>query len=236
VSGKRRDVDLVAARKVEATPVWGGGRMKSALALVLLVSLSGAFADDMDDRVQAALAQEASTSIVSALRGDAVRGNLKAAHELGLMYLEGRHVERDPAQARALFEAAEEQILYRNRYKLGYAESQFELGRMHELGIGGTRDPESAADWYERAAEQGHARSRIALARLYLDDSAPPRGFDSAYWWALLAVNSYGLSDVDRVEARRILDAARSRLAPPEIRLLERKAANWSPPLFAELD
>lgn len=193
-----------------------------------------ALADNMDDRVQAILELEGSMEIVAALTREAQRGNLKAAHQLGLMYLDGRHVELDPVQAHAMFEMAGERILYRDRYKLGYAESQFELGRLNEEGIGAKRDPESAAEWYERAAEQGHAQAQVALSRLYADESIPPSGFDAAFFWAFLAVSAYHLDENDRVEAQRILETARSRLTPVEINSLRHKAVNWSPALFAE--
>ena len=208
--------------------------MKRLLAFILLLGGVDALADDMDNRVQAALELEESTEIVAALTREVLHGNLKAAHELGSMYLEGRHVQRDSAQAHAMFEMAGESVHYRNRYKLGYAESQFELGRMNEDGIGVERDPESAADWYERAAEQGHARAQLALARIYADESTPPSGFDAAFFWALLAVRSYGLDENDQAEARRILEAARSRLTPVEVDSLRRKVVNWSPALFGE--
>lgn len=195
---------------------------------------AGALADDMNDRVQAALELEGSMEIVAALRRDARRGNLKAAHKLGLIYLDGRHVELDPVQAHAMFEMAGERNLYRDRYKLGYAESQFELGRMNEEGIGVKRDPGSAAEWYERAAEQGHAPAQVALAQLYADESTPPSEFDAAFFWALLAVSSYRLDENDRADARRILETARSRLTPVEVNSLRHKAANWSPAMFGE--
>lgn len=213
-----------------------GGVMKYVLALMSLIGLSGAFADDMSERVQAALELDESTEIIATLTRDAMRGNLKAAHELGLMYLEGRHVERDPAKARAMFETAGERILYRDRYKRGYAKSQFELGRMIEQGIGGARDSESAADWYERAAEQGHAPAQVALARIYADESTSPSGFDVAFFWASLAVRAYGLDASDQAEAQRILETASARVSRTEAASLRRKAASWTPVLFADSD
>lgn len=209
-----------------ARPAW--------ILLFLFLASVGARADDMDDRVQAALELGDPQQTLTALKRDVRQGNLKAAHELGMSYLEGRGVAADPAQAREWFEEAAAKRFYRDRYKLGYAASQFQLGHLFDAGIGVPRDTERAAAWYRRAAEQGHAEAQLALARIYADASSPPHGFDMAYFWAVLAAESRVLSGETHAIAQKILAVTAAKLGTPVVNALRRKAAAWSPVLFAD--
>ena len=75
-----------------------------------------------------------------------------AQNNLGLMYLNGEGVPKDPAQAaKWYFRAAE----------LGLAEAQTSLGYMYYFGQGVPKDFAQSAKWYRRAAEQGSAPAQF---------------------------------------------------------------------------
>ena len=62
------------------------------------------------------------------------------------MYLDGKGVPQDYAEAARLFGLAAQQ---------DHAEAQFALGSMHFDGDGVPQDKEEAARWYQLAAERG---------------------------------------------------------------------------------
>ncbi|GAB4342899.1 MAG: hypothetical protein Kow0089_18310 [Desulfobulbaceae bacterium] len=79
---------------------------------------------------------------------------------LGLMYLEGRGVERDPARALALFDDAARQ---------GHGRAQFHLARMLEKGIGVAPDPALALSWYRESARNSFRGAIDLLAARGID-------------------------------------------------------------------
>ena len=70
------------------------------------------------------------------------------------MYLEGRGVAHDGAEAVRLFRQAADQ---------GLSEAQFCLGRMLEREDGVNQHVEMAMDLYRQAAEQGYAPAQQAI-------------------------------------------------------------------------
>lgn len=186
---------------------------------------SPAHADQFQDKVDAALAAADPATVWSRLEQEAYRGNLKAAYRLGLLLREGKWVRRDDAAAYERFAEAATPDLIRARYKLGLPEAQYEAGAMARDGIGVEQDFEQAAEWFEHAAEQGHGPSQLALARLYLQGVGIERNEELAYFWASLAVRAdSGLAAL----AERVRGRAGRRLAPAELRVLNRRIEAWS--------
>lgn len=126
-------------------------------------------------------------------RSSAEAGEPASQRNLGLLYLEGLGVEKDPARAARWFRLAAEQsfapaaahlsVLYlqglgvpQDRGKAaeymriaaegGLAESQYNLGLFYERGIGVEKDEDAAIFWHRRAAGQGFEQSVKRLARL----------------------------------------------------------------------
>lgn len=193
-----------------------------------------AVADELQRRVDEILELGEPPRIIEAHKLDARQGNRKAVHELSLIHLEGRGVPADPRQAHSWFGIAAKKLLYRDRHKPGYAESQFQIGQMRETGTGVGRDLEQAAEWYTRAAERGHAQAQLALARIYADKTSPLRSDDAAYFWAAVVVDSFNFSDEEQASTLQMLEAAARKLSRGTVRALRRKVANWSPVLFAD--
>ncbi|TCZ57173.1 tetratricopeptide repeat protein [Roseicella aquatilis] len=84
-------------------------------------------------------------------------GVAQAAHNLGVMALEGRGLPRDPAEAFRWFTQAAEN---------GVPESQYNLALMYFRGEGTPRQPYEAIRWMRRAGENGVLPAQLALGRL----------------------------------------------------------------------
>lgn len=75
---------------------------------------------------------------------------------IGVLYLNGWAVDRDPAKSLEHFRQAEGQ---------GSDKAQYNYGRVHDEGTGVPRDFAEAAKWYREAAEQGHPLGQPSSAR-----------------------------------------------------------------------
>ncbi|MBP3298466.1 MAG: sel1 repeat family protein [Muribaculaceae bacterium] len=90
----------------------------------------------------------------------AKEGNHDAQYQIGLMFLEGKGVNANPADAAYWFRKAAQN---------GHAASQFEIGYCFANGVGVQPDERIAAEWFWRAAEQGDPDAAFYLARMYRD-------------------------------------------------------------------
>jgi len=80
-----------------------------------------------------------------------------AQYRLAELYLTGRGVPKDPAEAvRWLRQAAEQ----------GYADAQYWLGSLSRTGRGVAKDLDDAVKWLRHAAAQGHVEARQELQEL----------------------------------------------------------------------
>lgn len=95
----------------------------------------------------------------------AERGDADAQTLLGSLYLTGKGVQKDYAQAAYWFLKAAEQ---------DQTEAQFVLGGMYRNGMGVRQDDTQAVDWYRRAAEQGHMQAQASLSSMYADGKGVP--------------------------------------------------------------
>jgi AcrR family transcriptional regulator len=87
----------------------------------------------------------------------ALRGNVKAMHDLAIAYAEGQGTAHDPARAAAWFNRAAGQ---------GYVDSQFDLAVLYERGDGVRQNPQTALKWYLIAAGAGDAQAKIRAGQL----------------------------------------------------------------------
>ncbi|MFN7098504.1 MAG: tetratricopeptide repeat protein, partial [Gammaproteobacteria bacterium] len=67
-------------------------------------------------------------------------------YNLGIMYANGRGVEKDYGEAARWYRKSAEQ---------GFAQAQHSLGWMYENGHGVEKDEAKAVKWYRKSAEQG---------------------------------------------------------------------------------
>lgn len=99
----------------------------------------------------------------------AERGNVQAEFFLGDLYLSGRGVQKDYAQALKWSRAAAEH---------GSTAAQFTLGKIYELGLGVPQDNVQAHVWYSLSASSGDERAtrkrdqmRMKMNRAQLDEA-----------------------------------------------------------------
>jgi TPR repeat protein len=90
----------------------------------------------------------------------ALRGNLKAMHNLAIAYAEGRGVTEDDKSAAAWFNRAAMQ---------GYVDSQFDLAVLFERGQGVAQNRISALKWYLIAAQGGDGAAASRAEELKTD-------------------------------------------------------------------
>jgi len=97
-----------------------------------------------------------------ALRDAALAGDAGAETEVGLRYLEGRTLPRDPKIASRWLELAANQ---------GLPFAQYRVAALYEKGIGVVKDLALARGWYQKAADAGNARAMHNLAVLEAEDA-----------------------------------------------------------------
>jgi len=86
----------------------------------------------------------------------AYEGDAEAQYNLGVLYLEGRGVERNPEQAHGWFLRAAEK---------GHLEAQYNLGHMALSGMGMEKNTEQALHWWRQAAEGGYPQAQFNYGR-----------------------------------------------------------------------
>lgn len=115
----------------------------------------------------------AGTSLLS-LQAEAKNGSADAQFKLGVAYLQGQRVQRDPALALQWFQAAAAQ---------GHAWGQDYLGNMLYSGMGTSRDPNQAITWWRKAADQGLAAAQYHLGYAYEQGQGNPQDYVEAAKW-----------------------------------------------------
>lgn len=84
-------------------------------------------------------------------------GNLSAQYNLGLLYLRGKHVEKNLDKAFSWMKMAAE---------AGDVDAAFVLGQFYYNGYGVAKSKESAMEWFRHARAAGHAKAAEILSQL----------------------------------------------------------------------
>lgn len=111
----------------------------------------------------------------------ATRGDAEAQYYLGLLYLNGVGLPKQPEQAFNWFLAAAEQQ---------YRDAQYELAQMYSKGIGTAENPAQTLHWLSAAADQGHADAQFFLALAMDSGKGAPLNKNAALGWLRLAAES----------------------------------------------
>ena len=101
----------------------------------------------------------------------AAQGHVNAQYNLGVLYQEGKGVERDFEKARHYHELAANQ---------GDAGAQYNLGIFYKKGYGVEQDYDKAKYYYERAEEHGHVGAQCSLGNLYHDGNGVEQDYKKA--------------------------------------------------------
>jgi localization factor PodJL len=109
-----------------------------------------------------------------ALRAAALKGDPRAAYEVGLRYAEGKGVATNYAEAAKWYgRAAQGDIV----------PAMFRLGTLHEKGLGTTKDMTVAKRFYEQAASRGNAKAMHNLAVIEADGGNKGPNYTAAAGW-----------------------------------------------------
>lgn len=161
------------------------------------------------DRKTAAVSPE-QARLIEALRRDAEAGDAAAAYELGMLYVNGIGVPKDPAQAAAWMRRSADK---------GKVEAQRYLGFCYESGRGVAQAYAAALTWYRKAAAANSHLALAALGRMYLSGRGVQRDPVTA-WTYLKKAEAAGSGtvarDIEYIENRMTDEqkaAARQRLA-----------------------
>jgi len=107
-----------------------------------------------DGALAQSIAKDDDSILAETLHAEADKGNARAQYNLGMMYISGRGVTQDDAQAIAWWRKAAER---------GDADAEYSLGRMYTGGRGIAKDRDQAVAWYRKAADQGHGGAQEML-------------------------------------------------------------------------
>lgn len=109
----------------------------------------------------------------------AKQGDANAQFNLGLLYLTGKDVAKDPVEAELWLTRAASQ---------GHARAQFTLARMFHQGKGVPQNYEAAVKWYTKAAEYGHTHAQHHLGMMYNRGLGVEKNEQTAKkWWGRAA-------------------------------------------------
>ncbi len=136
------------------------------------------------------------------------------------MYLEGRGVPQNYAEAVKWYRLAADQ---------GLAMAQIDLGAMYLNGRGVPQDLPEAAKWYRLAAEQGYADAQFALGVFYEDGIGVPKDVILALMWYSLAAARYPLTDTGMRDASTFRNQLSGKLTPEQIAEAQKLAREWKP-------
>lgn len=148
---------------------------------------------------------------VEQLTAAAKKNDLKAAAQLGLMYMQGNGVSQDVKEAvkwlkigaksdaraqlalgfaYALGEGASTKPDPRQAFEWfkkaadqGVVEAQFKVAFCYDKGLGTKKDEALAASWYEKAAEQGLAEAQEVLGAMYYQGRGVGQDYAMATKW-----------------------------------------------------
>ncbi len=142
------------------------------------------------------------------------QGDPVAQLNVGLMYLKGIKMKKDPNEAARWLKQAAQQ---------GQVEAQYRLGILYEEGIGVIQDYEQGVYWVRMAAEHGMARALYQMGIIYDLGLGVPIDHIQAYVWYNLAAAG---GEVGAVAHRA--DVARN-MTRNEISEAQRLSRLWKP-------
>ena len=143
--------------------------LAALVAAALALGIGPAAADWNEG--QAAFERGDIGAALEAWRPLAEAGDARAQAALGSLYISGRGVAVDHAEALRWTQLAADQ---------GDVTGQFNMGTIYAGALGVERDYAAAAEWFGRAAEQDDAASRFNLGVLYARGLGVPKDDEEA--------------------------------------------------------
>ena len=168
--------------------------------LLIFFSVSSATAANLEKGINA-IKHGNFESAYRELKPLAEIGDSSALYNLGIMYIKGLGVNRDPKQATEwlLLSAKQNNFL-----------AQYFLGHIFAKGNGVTKDYKKALKFYKLAAEQGHPAAQTNLGAMYYFGHGIGQNNVLAHlWWAIASFQVEG--------ARRNRDMVENKMSSHEI-------------------
>jgi TPR repeat protein len=144
----------------------------------------------------------------------AEQGDALAQYNLGLLYDNGRGVQKDYAQALQWYEKAAVQ---------GHADAQVNLGILYDYGRSVPQDFKKAVYWYRLSAKQSNELAQRRLGLMYERGDGVPKDYVQAYMWYSLGA----AKGAERGVALR--DALAKQMTPEQIAEANQLAKEWKP-------
>jgi tetratricopeptide (TPR) repeat protein len=156
----------------------------------------------------------AAVCLRQAKEGDAI-----AETDIGKMYVEGRGVAEDFAEAKRWFEKAAAQ---------NQPDGLYNLGLMYADGEGVPQDYAEAIKWYRLAADRGQADAQNSLGLRYKHGEGVGQDYVQAHkWFALSVINA--IHAADRARALANLDAVAKLMTPDQVAEAQKLTREWKP-------
>ena len=114
------------------------------------------------------------TTALAACTREAQAGDANAQRDLGVMYLQGSGVSRDPTQAFSWFKKAAD---------AGSRDGAYQLGVMYDAGRGVPRDAAQATAWYKKAAALGDVDAQVKVGMAYENGTGVDVDMDQSLSW-----------------------------------------------------
>ncbi len=144
----------------------------------------------------------------------AAGGHHAAQYAVGVMYLEGQGVPKNPAEAvKWLTPAAES----------GVAAAQDRLGHLYLMGDGVPQDVAQAAKWLQLAADRGVVTSQVRISGMYYQGVGVAQDKVKAYLYAGLAAIKHS------EEGEALVGYLQGQLTPAELSQAEALIVAWKP-------
>lgn len=110
----------------------------------------------------------------------AEKGNAEAQFKLGVLYSNGREVQKDYGKAVEWYQKAANQ---------NYAKAQYNLAICYEEGNGVPMNFVKAVEWYQKAAAQGMSEAQYNLGVCYYEGRGVKHSYEKAVEWFQKASN-----------------------------------------------
>lgn len=204
----------------------------------------------------AAFARKDYATVYAIARPHADAGETLAEKTMGILYLQGFGVTKDPAAAAGWFAKAAAQgdpdsqtILgtdYMNGYgvpqndelalkwslaaaKQGNASGERQVGFLYHTGRGAPVDYAEAVKWTAQAAEQGDGVALGNIGEEYLEGKGLPQDYRQALFWSTVGLQRVKAGTIPANNMLVQRDKAATHLSQTEAQEVRAEAASWAP-------
>ena len=201
-SNDREQTQAVLAQSVAIA-----GEIQKSAEVVMQQAI--AMANQLEDGEQKATAIQ---QIVSTLEVEGIGHFTQLQFDLARLYHEGRHLQKDIAQAAKWYRKAAAQ---------GHTPAQINLAMMYIGGDGVKVDLAEARKWFTQAADQGDAEGQVALGMMYALGQGVKADLVQAHKWVTLSSKS------GNANATTALEQLTGKLSPEQLEVSAKLVKEW---------